>query len=293
MSLVMVLTVSCAVLPVAAERHAVPEEHPRLFGSAAELKALAGERAEAFRRMRAVAQNPGSPDDARMMSVSLVNAVEPDAALAREAVRLAMKRIDAPIITGHNPFGSVLAECAVVYDHCHGQWTPEERAKLIDYFKRTVAANVNEERSVFHNGWYGYKNWGYGVAAYATYHDDPGSPELLRAIEREFAERAAPALTLSGAGGGFGEGYYVNYWIYQWAVFCEVARRCEGVDYFEMAPEFFRHRAVAGMFEMYPGIGEYGSPPPPPPGGGGGGGVGGGPGHTPQPPPPPPRPPPR
>jgi len=158
----------------------------------------------------------------------------------------------------------------VVYDYCHDQWTPEERAKFIDYFNRTVAANVNEEGSPFHNGWYGYKNWGYGIAAYATWHENPESPRLLAAIEQEYKERAAPSLVLSGDGGGFAEGYYINYWIYQWTVFCDVALRCEGVDYFAMAPKFFENRAIAGMFEMYPGISEYGSRRPVPMGDGGG-----------------------
>ena len=264
------IVVMLFALPSVAERHVVPREHPRLFGNAAELKTLAGKRPQEFARMKAVAKNPQAGEYARMFSIALVNAVEPDAVLAREAVGLAMKRVNAPIITGHNPFGTALAECAVVYDYCHAQWTAEERAKFVDYFNRTVAANVNEETHVFHNGWYGYKNWGYGLAAYATYHENPESPKLLRAIEREFAERAAPGLALAGGGGGWAEGYYVNYWIYEWTVFCDVALRCEGVDYFEMAPEFFRHRAVAGMFEMYPGVGEYGSRRSIPMGDGGG-----------------------
>ena len=265
-----VLVLSCTINLAASERHPVPKEHPRLFGNAAELKALAEKRPQEFQRMRTVAQNPQAGEYARMVSISLINAVEPDAVLAREAVNLAMKRINAPIITGHNPFGSVLAECAIVFDYCYAQWTPEERAKFIGYFNRTVAANVNEETHVFHNGWYGYKNWGYGLAAYATYYENPESPKLLQAIEKEYIERAAPALELSGDGGGFAEGYYINYWIYQWTVFCNAAFRCEGVDYFERAPKFFRNRAVAGMFEMYPGIGIYGSRRPIPMGDGGG-----------------------
>ncbi|MCL2624315.1 MAG: heparinase II/III-family protein [Planctomycetaceae bacterium] len=255
---------------VAAERYAVPKEHPRLFGNADALTMLAEQRPQDFQRTQSVANNPESGEYARMVSISLVNAVEPDAALARQAVELAMKRINDPIVTGHAPFGSVLAECAIVYDYCYDQWTPEERAKFIDYFNRTVAANVNEETHVFHNGWYGYKNWGYGIAAYATYYENPDSPKLLAALEREYVARAAPALELSGDGGGFAEGYYVNYWIYQWTVFCNVAYRCEGVDYFALAPNFFENRAVAGMFEMYPGIGEYGSRRPIPMGDGGG-----------------------
>ncbi|MCL1910451.1 MAG: heparinase II/III-family protein, partial [Kiritimatiellaeota bacterium] len=266
------LAILFAILPLMAfaERHPVSAAHPRLFGSAEFLKNLAKQKPQEFNRMTQVARNSGSGDYSRMMSISLVNTVEPDAALAREAVALAMKRIDAPIITGHNPFGSVLAECAVVYDHCYDAWKPEERAKFIDYFNRTVHANTNAETHVFHNGWYGYKNWGYGVAAYATYHENPESPQVLRAIEKEFAERTAPALALAGAGGGWAEGYYINYWIYQWTFFCEVARRCEGVDYFAAAPKFFKNRAVAGIFEMYPGISEYGSRRPIPMGDGGG-----------------------
>jgi len=270
-SLIAVFLALSSVTGIAATvRRAVPTEHPRLFGTAAEIKALAEKRPQEFQRMRAVAHNPQSGEYARMVSIALVNAAEPDATLARQAVDLAMKRINAPIITGHNPFGSVLAECAIVYDYCHAQWTPDERAKFIDYFNRTVAANVDEERSPFHNGWYGYKNWGYGLAAYATYHDNPESPKLLRAIEAEFIARAAPSLELSGDGGGFGEGYYINYWIYEWTVFCAVAYRCEGVDYFAMAPRFFQHRAIAGIFEMYPGLSEYGSRRPIPMGDGGG-----------------------
>ena len=268
--LIVLFTMTCSNRLAAMERRTVSHEHPRLFGNAATLKALVGQRPQEYQRMKAVALNPKSSDYGRMMSISLVNAIEPDAQLAREAVNLAMKRINAPIVTGHAPFGSILAECGVVYDYCYDQWTPEEREKFIDYFKRTVAANVNEERSVFHNAWYGYKNWGYGIAAYATYYENPESPKLLKELEEEFIERAAPALELSGAGGGFGEGYYINYWIYEWVVFCQVALNCEGVDYFAMAPEFFKYRAIAGMFEMYPGILEYNSRRPIPMGDGGG-----------------------
>jgi len=50
----------------------------------------------------------------------------------------------------------------------------------------------------------------------------------------------------------------------------EVARWCEGVDYLAMAPGFFRNRAVASMFETYPGIGIYNTRRPVPMGDGGG-----------------------
>ena len=51
----------------------------------------------------------------------------------------------------------------------------------------------------------------------------------------------------------------MNYWLYEWLFFCEVARFSEGVDYYALAPGFFQQRAIASMFEAYPGIGEYDS----------------------------------
>jgi hypothetical protein len=250
--------------------HEVPREHPRLFGPRSRLQALAKERPEAYARTAAVARNVKAEIQPRMASLALVCAIEQDAALGREAVRLAMTFITGEIKQGHIPFAYDLGFCAFVYDLCHEHWTPEERARFHEYVNRTVDANVDSELHVFHNGWYGYKHWGYGVAAYATYYENPRAPKILADLVEDYRRRAAPALTFSGAGGGFGEGYYVNYWIYEWLVFCEVARTCEGVDHYAAAPEFYRRRAVASMFEMYPGFSERNARRPVPMGDGGG-----------------------
>ena len=53
-------------------------------------------------------------------------------------------------------------------------------------------------------------------------------------------------------------------------MFCEAARFCEGVDYYAAAPKFFARRAVASLFETYPGIDSYRSRRPIPMGDGGG-----------------------
>ena len=251
-------------------RHPVSREHPRLLGSREHLQTLAQQRPEAYQRMVIVAREMQADAHSKMFSLALVAAIEQDDALGRQAVDMAMEYVRGPIRSGHVTFAHDLARCAIVYDLCHEYWDTAEGAAFVDYVNRTVDANVNSETHVFHNGWYGYKNWGIGLAGYATYYENDRAPSILQQLEEEFLQRAAPALELAGEGGGWGEGYYINYWLYEWLFFCEVARHCEGVNYYALAPKFFSNRAVASMFEAYPGIREYGSRRPVPMGDGGG-----------------------
>ncbi len=256
--------------PALAARHPVPKEHPRLLGSREELKKLAQERMPAYQRVVAVARQSGGDDYSRMISMALVCAIDGDKSLGQSAVEKAMKYVNGPIRQGHVTFGTDLALGAIVYDLCHDCWTDEQRARYHEYMNKTVEANVQSEAHVFHNAWYGYKNWGIGLACYATYYENPRAPEYLRVLQDDWHSRAAPALKLAGAGGGWAEGYYINYFLYEWLFFCEVARHCEGLDLYADAPQFFRHRAAASMFETYPGIGTYNSRRSIPMGDGGG-----------------------
>lgn len=249
-------------------RRPVPREHPRLLGSAEYLKRLALERPEAYTRMEEVVTQREGGDHERMVSCALVYAISGAESWGREAVERAMRYIEAPILVGHVRFGDILANCAVVYDLCRPLWTDEQRLLFHDYFGRTVDANVRSETSVFHNAWFSYKHWGYGLAAYATYHEYDRAREILDALEKEYLERVVPAFRMAGEGGAWAEGYYIHYWSYEWMFFCEVARRVEGVDYFAASPEFMGQRAIAGMFESYPGIEVYGSRRPVPMGDG-------------------------
>ena len=217
-----------------------------------------------------VARELKADDHAKMISMALVCAIEQDEQLGKSAVQMAMKYINGPIRKGHVTFGHDLARCAIVYELCHEYWAQEQRVKFHEYMNNTVDANIRSESHVFHNGWYGYKNWGIGLACYATYYENDRAPGILRALEQEWHTRVAPALNMAGDGGGWAEGYYINYWLYEWLFFCEVARHCEGIDYYESAPNFFKNRAVASMFETYPGIREYDSRRPIPMGDGGG-----------------------
>ncbi len=268
-----IVTVGLATQPALAAndtRHPVPREHPRLLGSRDHLQQLAKDRAEAYHRTAAIARGQGGDDYSKMISMSLVCAIEQDAALGKNAVDMAMKYIRGPIKIGHVPFAQDLALCGIVYDLCHEYWTAEQQVQFHQYLNRTVDENRQSETHVFHNGWYGYKNWGIGVACYASYYENERSPVILKDLEDDWHARAAPALNLAGAGGGWAEGYYINYWLYEWLFFCEVARTCEGVDYCADAMPFFSNRAVASMFEAYPEISTYNSRRPIPMGDGGG-----------------------
>jgi hypothetical protein len=250
--------------------HAVPKSHPRLLGSRKRLQELAKQRPDAYHRVERVARELDADDHAKMISMALVCAIERDEQLGKRAVQMAMKYIDGPIRKGHVTFAHDLARCAIVYDMCYEYWSQGEQAKFHAYMNKTIDENIRSETHVFHNGWYGYKHWGIGLACYATFYENERAEKNLRSLEQEWRSRAAPALELAGAGGGWAEGYYINYWLYEWLFFCEVARYCEGIDYYAMAPGFFNNRAVASMFETYPGIKIYNSRRPVPMGDGGG-----------------------
>lgn len=248
----------------------VPREHPRLLGNAAELKEIAKERRPEFERMRAVATSKSGDDHSRGISMALVAAIDDNIAMAHEAQELAMKLVNGPIRKGHVTFGHDLALAGLIYDLCHSAWSEGDRSKFHEYFIKTVEANRDSETHVFHNGWYAYKNWGIGIAALASYHENPWATEILAELDKDYRTRAAPALELAGAGGGWAEGYYIHYWSYEWLFFCEVLRRSGGVDYFELAPAFYKNRALASAFETYPGLSEYNTRRPIPMGDGGG-----------------------
>lgn len=254
----------------AAGRHPVSPDTPRVLGSGEQLRALARDRAAEYGRVKRVAQDETADDYSWMISAGLTAAIEGDRALAQRVQHRAMKLVTGPIRVGHVPFGTDLALAGLAFDLCREAWVEADVRKLCDYINKTVDQNVESEVSVFHNAWFGYKNWGIGLACYATFHENDRAPGILRALEHDYATRTAPALEKAGAGGGWAEGYYVHYWLYEWLFFCEIARRCEGVDYFALAPSFYSQRALASVFETFPGLDEYHSRRSIPMGDGGG-----------------------
>lgn len=245
----------------------VSKDHPRVLGSREYLQRIARERPEAYARVVNVARKlkftEGHDDHGmrgRLMALNLVSAIEGDAQLGREAAAIVRRVfLDKPVRVGHVSFGIDCGQLALTYDLCHDYWESADRARYFAYLKEAREKNIGEETSVFHNGWYGMKSAGFILSCLATVHENPYAETLFEEIDREFHARAVPALKLCGEGGGFGEGYYTQYWIYDWIVAIHCLNVCAGIDYFAAAPEFHRNRAVAGMFEFYPTLREGGS----------------------------------
>jgi len=205
------------------------------------------------------------------MSSALVYAVSGDADIGRYAVEIALRVAARGIRTGHETFGCDLALGAVAYDLCHPLWNDAERVVFHDYVNRTVDANHESERSPFHNGFYSYKYWGIGMAGLATWGENPRAADILDLVDADIRAYVVPAFRMAGDGGAWAEGYYVHYWLYRWLFFYEAARRCAGVDYYALSPEFLSQRAIAEMFESLPGMNERGLPAMVPSGDSGGG----------------------
>jgi hypothetical protein len=160
-----------------AGKHPVPTGHPRLLGSLERLRGLKEQRPEAYARIAAVARRQDENDGhSKLVSMGLVSAIEDYEALGRKAIELTMKCVEGDIRYGHVTFGADLARTVLVYDLCWPWWTEEEKKKYHQYFGATVDANVRNETHVFHNAWYSYRHWDYGLASYATMYDYERAP---------------------------------------------------------------------------------------------------------------------
>ncbi len=255
---------SAAAAPMVIERHAVSREHPRLLGSLERLQRLAVERPEAYARMSRVAREVADADEhSRLISLALVAAIEDDSTLGRQAIGIVFEKyIDKEVRSGHVTFGHDLAHAAIVFDHCFKWWNEEEKQAFYNYMDATIDANVQSEPSVLHNAWYGYKHWGYGLAAYASYYEHERSPQVLADPGARVHRARRP-----GAG-AFRRWRRVRRGLLHPLLVStsgcsssEVARLCEGVDYYALAPRFWRQTGDRRHVRVLPGHQRAEQPP--------------------------------
>jgi len=237
----------------------IPDQHPRVFGTRKELQHRAAERAADYERLLRVGSRKDLSDWPGAATLALLYTITGEEAYGARALDIARSIAEKAILVGHAPFARELAKMAVAYDHAHQLLTAEDKALFHEYLNRTYRANIPHETPVFFNGYYGYKMYGLGLAAYATWPENPMAGEILDYVHGDLQERAVPGLKLGGLGGGFPEGFYINYFLPDFLLFCETARRLEGIDYYAMAPEFFHSRLACELFSAYTDIVSDGS----------------------------------
>ena len=237
----------------------ITTQRPRIFGSGTYLLGLARERAEDYQRLLDVAATGDLRGWPSAATHALLYTITGERAHGERALGTARRTAERPILIGHQTFARELAKIAVAYDHAHDLLTEADKELFHDYVNRTYEANIPHENPVFFNGYYGYKMYGLGLAAYATWPENPKAGEILDYVNGDLRRRAVPGLRLGGLGGGFPEGFYINYFLPDFLLFCETARRVEGIDYYALAPEFFHSRLACELFSAYTDIVSDGS----------------------------------
>ena len=149
------------------DQRPIPQERPRIFGGTDVIRRLATERAEDYQRLRDVAAPEDMTDWPGAATHALLYTITGERGHGDRALAIARAVAQKPILVGHQCFARELAKIAVAYDHAHDLLTDEDRELFHDYLNRTYEANIPHENPVFFNGYYGYKMYGLGLAAYA------------------------------------------------------------------------------------------------------------------------------
>ena len=240
-------------------RRTLPRTHPRLFGSAEQIQALAKSKPAAWSAVLRSAES-GSPfASLRGRIRGFASHVTGDVRYARSAIADAMRIVAKGISTEHVEFEQRMWPVAETYDACFAWLTAEERTAFIEYLNRMFDANnvpgVDSFVTPFHNSQL-RRLVSFGLAGYATYPENPRALEIIEHVKKvEWGEKLLPALREFGAGGGWWEGRgYDTYSHFQFLTWADVARRVEGYDLFTQLPDYFEAKCAHEMFANYPGF---------------------------------------
>lgn len=243
----------------AVRKRPLPKTHPRLFGSAEQIQALAKTKPAIWSSVLRSAES-GSPTAALRGRIrGFASTVTGEPKYARSAIADAMKIVARGLSTEHVEFEQRMWPVAETYDACFAWLTADERAAFIDYLNRMFDANnvpgVDSFVTPFHNTQL-RRLVSFGLAGYATYPENPRALEILDHVRKvEWGEKLLPALREFGAGGGWWEGRgYDTYSHFQFLTWADVARRVEGFDVFAQLPDYFEAKCAHEMFANYPGF---------------------------------------
>ena len=240
-------------------KRSLPKSHPRLFGSAELIQALAKSKPAIWSAVLRSAES-GSPTPALRGRIrGFASVVTGDPKYARSAIADAMKIVAKSLSTEHVEFEQRMWPVAETYDACFAWLTADERTAFIDYLNKMFDANnvpgVDSFVTPFHNTQL-RRLVSFGLAGYATFPENPRALELIDHVKKvEWFEKLHPALREFGAGGGWWEGRgYDTYSHFQFLTWADVARRLEGFDVFAQLPDYFEAKCAHEMFANYPGF---------------------------------------
>jgi len=227
------------------------KEHPRLFGPRAHLQMLAQTKSQTYKEIKS---------NKSLQAVGITHAIE---GVGREQIapfiQAAMRNVARGATDIHQDTWIWLTDVALTYDLFFDAIPPPDRAKMIEWMNAHLGKYKTDENA-FHNSTLS-KILCYLRIAYATWGENPRAKEFCDyALLNLYEGKIVPVLREFGAGGGYTEcGWYCRGSLWHLVQALELARRMEGYDGFQKAPDFFYQRLAYEIFQPYPGLWMYGA----------------------------------
>jgi len=248
----------------------VLETHPRLLGGRSYVRAMARAKPELYRLIREDESIAAVGDVRKTMAADparhsyevfwtaayaagIRHAVEGLSGDVIEAFIAAAKGIMQGGVTNvHQDTWVSMNGVALVYDVFFDHIPPSDREAMIAWLNPHLEVYVDDEYAV-HNSCLS-KILCYVKCAYATWGENPDAQRLRdHALVTLYERKVLPVLQEFGAGGGWTEaGWYQRHSIWHLVEALELARRIEGYDGFQRAPEFFYQRMAYDLSQSYP-----------------------------------------
>jgi hypothetical protein len=232
--------------------------HPRLFGTDAQLKQMALQKPKLWQSVIANV-DVDSILPLKIRTLGFAYQVTGDKKKAQKAIELAKEVIRKGITTEHVEFETRLWPVAECYDLCFTLLTKQDRKEFIDYVNAMFDANknpgVDSYVGPFHNTQL-RRIMAFGLAGYATFPENPRAEEIVHHVKKvELGEILLPALKVFGDGGGWYEGRgYDVLCLFELLTFCDVAKRVENFDLMGgELKKYFEGKCLHEMFANYPG----------------------------------------
>jgi len=220
------------------------QDHPRLLGPTGFLAARAAKYPELYQEVKQVDS---------LLAQGIVHAVEglPKVEIEKWVAK-GLSELDRGVTNRHQDTWIWLARVALTYDFFHAHLSPADRERMLAWMNPHLEFFTDDE-SGFHNS-ITAKIVTYLRIAYGTWGENPRAQDFRDyALEKLYAQRLAPVLREFGQGGGWTEcGWYQRHSVWDMVHGMELARRVEGYDGYQQAPQFYYQRLAYELHQPYP-----------------------------------------